>query len=371
MNRLSFLVVVFLLAVIAVPYPMIGNSRVIPARSTVATLPPSQGLVCFSQSSNSCPSQPAQFSAPLGSAFTAYIVIQSPQTFDGFRIWFKYPYGLLNATSVSLQGTVLPGATVTFECVNGVGSPSCGYWIGNGPGIVAVAASGNPTLAPFTGLLFAVTFKVTGNGGPESLGFFCTTNPSGPWLLDCASVSDGTNSLSVGVQDATFTTGPGPGSGVTIPIQETLSFDHVAATLSGSVTIDSSARLLTGTISVTVVNSTTGGVIFSKTFSFSFSFGTTTSVRFVLAIPIVPFTLGATCTVNTGTDQASCMLTRDPDAGGNGLVSANDASMVIAGYGQLRGSSGYDGRLDLDGDGMVDAVDASIVIVDYSAPVFY
>ncbi len=144
-----------------------------------------------------------------------------------------------SSTSVSLPGSVLPKASVQFECVNGKGSPSCGYWLGNGPGIVALYATGNLTMAPTTGLLFSVPFKVTASGS-GGLGFFCVTSPSGPWLENCASVFNGSTGLNVNVQGGSFATAAN--SGNTIPIRQTISFDHLTATLTGNLTLDTTAK---------------------------------------------------------------------------------------------------------------------------------
>ena len=118
---------------IASTVPLYNLPKVYGVQSSLAatTTSPPQGLVCFSMKASSCPPSPVQFSAPLGGTFTAYVVIQGSEAFNGFNIWFQYPYGVLNATSVSLQSSVLPGVSVQFECVNGKGSPSCGEWAWN------------------------------------------------------------------------------------------------------------------------------------------------------------------------------------------------------------------------------------------------
>ena len=329
--------------------------------------PPQQGLVCFSPTTSSCPSSPAKFSAPLGGSFTAYVVIQGSRAFTGFNIWFQYPYGILDATGVSLGGSVLPDAKVQFECVDGQGSSGCGYWLGNGPGIVALYATGNQTAAPTTGLLYSVTFKVTGNGS-GGFGFFCVTSPSGPWMLDCASVFNGSTDVNVGVQGATFTTGPGSGS--TITVQQTISFHDVTATLSGGLTADNTTRMLIGSISVFAVNSTTGQTLLSRTFTISIAYGSSPSIKFVLLIPASSILLGAVCTVNLGNNQASCFLAKDPDMAGAGFVNIVDVGIIFGDYGAVNGSALYNPSADLDGSGTVDIVDASVVISVYGAPVF-
>lgn len=335
----------------------IGASHTSQANAT------SSGLVCFSATANSCPSSQAQFSAPLGSTFTAYVVIQGSQAFNGFNIWFQYPYGVLNATSVSLLGSILPGASVQFKCINGQGSSGCGAWLGNGPGIVALAAGGNQTTNPVTGLLYSVTFQVTGNGS-GSLGFFCVTNPSGPWLLNCAAVSNGSSIVSENVQDASFVTGPSNGN-----VNQNLTFDGVNAVLTGS--LSASANSVSGTVSVTATNTTTGTVIFSKTFTISFTFVSSSNPRFVLVIPSSPYTLGTSCSINASSNQTSCNLSRDPDVGHRGgTVGVVDATMVGAAFNSLPGSSRFDPVLDVANQGSVNIIDIGIVDADFNAPVF-
>ncbi len=268
---------------------------------------------------------------------------------------------------MSLQGSVLPKASVQFECVNGKGSPSCGYWLGNGLGIVALYATGNLTTAATTGLLFSVSFRVTGSGS-GGLGFFCVTSPSGPWLENCASLFNGSTSLNVSVQGGSFATAPN--SGNAIPIGQTASFDHVTGTITGNLTLDMTAKTLTGTVSVVAVNSTSVQTIFSKTFSVLMSFGSNQSFKFVLLIPVAPFALGAICTVNSSLDQATFFFARNPDVGNAGMVNIVDVGVIFRNYSAVLGASGYDPAADLDANGTVGIVDAGIVAGALDAPVF-
>src|SRR5207247_10120407 len=109
--------------------------------------------------------------------------------------------------------------------------------------------------------------------------------------------------LNVNVQGASFATSPN--SGNTIPVRQMISFDHLTATITGNLTLDTTVKTLTGMMLVVVVNSTSGQMIFSKTFSVLMSFGSNPSFKFVLLIPIAPFALGAICTVSSSVDQAT------------------------------------------------------------------
>ena len=176
-----------------------------------------QGAVCFSTTPVGCPWS-ANFSAPVGGSFTVYVVIQASSPIWAFDIWFWYPHSVLNATSISIAGSILPAATTQLECINGIGSPSCGYWLVNGPGVVALHLTGNATAAPTNGLLYSVTFNVTGTGS-GSLRFFCVTTPTQPATPDCATIWGA--SSGVGVQNATFSTDTsGPVGGSTLAVDK-------------------------------------------------------------------------------------------------------------------------------------------------------
>ncbi len=54
------------------------------------------------------------------------------------------------------------------------------------------------------------------------------------------------------------------------------------------------------------------------------SFGSNQNFKFVLLIPVVPFALGAVCTVNSSVDQASFFLARNPDMRYAGMVNIVD-----------------------------------------------
>ena len=123
-------------------------------------------------------------------------------------------------------------------------------------------------------------------------------------------------------------------------------------------------------MSVVVINSTSGLKIFSKPFSVLMSFGSNPSFKFVLFIPVVPFALGAVCTVNSSVDQASFFLARNPDMGNAGMVNIVDVGVVFRDYGTDLGAPDYDPAADLDANGAVSIVDAGIVAGAFGAPVF-
>ena len=153
-------------------------------------------------------------------------------------------------------------------------------------------------------------------------------------------------------------------------VQQTVTFDGVTVSLSGNFIINTTSRTVTGTISVTATNSTTGQTLFSKTFTISLGYGSRSTARFVLSVPAGSSWLGATCSINASTDTASCVVSRDPDVDHDGVISLLDVSQVFLAYGSSTGNARYNPSLDLYGYGTVNLFDASLAAIDYGLPVF-
>ncbi len=153
----------------------------------------------------------------------------------------------------------------------------------------------------------------------------------------------------------------------TITFSKTVSFDGITASVSGTLTVDTTAKTLTGLITIAVVNSTSGQSLFSMTIPISVSFSSSNSASIVLGF----LTLATSCNVNTVTSSTSCMLTKNPDLNHDGRVDIGDVSALGAAYGSAVGSSNFNPAADLNGDGRVDIVDASIMGADWQAPVFF
>lgn len=156
----------------------------------------------------------------------------------------------------------------------------------------------------------------------------------------------------------------------TIPIQDTLSFDRVTSTINGTLTVDSTARTLTGSLPVTVVDNTNGQTIFSKTFTISMGFGSGSSFRFVLKLPVSPLSKALVCTVTPGAGAVSCFMIRDPDMSGAGSVNIADVTIVFGEFGATMGSPRYNPAADLDATGTVDISDATVMTGTFGAPEF-
>ncbi len=148
-------------------------------------------------------------------------------------------------------------------------------------------------------------------------------------------------------------------------------FDQTNVTVYGTFNLNQTSRTLTGTVTVTATNATTGEVIFAKSFNITVVYTSNGAARFILAIPTSPLWLGSTCAYNTASGQVQCFVSRNPDPTRNGTVDVIDFGMLAYRYGATLNSPNYDPALDLAGSGTIGIVDAGIMSMDFGAPVYY
>jgi hypothetical protein len=154
----------------------------------------------------------------------------------------------------------------------------------------------------------------------------------------------------------------------TINFSKTQTFGNITVTISASITIDTTAKTITGTVSITAVNDTSGQTIFSKTFNINTSYastGSTNSASFVLVIPTVGEVLGASCMANASTGASSCLISKNPDVDHDGVMNILDVAAVASSFGAS--NSAY----DLNNHGVVDITDIAVVAADFNAPVIW
>ena len=154
----------------------------------------------------------------------------------------------------------------------------------------------------------------------------------------------------------------------TLTISTTVNFQGVTVTASGSLAIGSGT--VTGTVSVTATNSTTGAVLFSKTYGITVGYGSGSTARFVLTIPTGSSWLGTACTVNVSTNTAACSISRAPDVNHDGVVDLLDLAQAAIAFDSVKGDAGYSASCDLNVDGSVNILDLAQLAIDYQLPVF-
>ncbi len=130
-------------------------------------------------------------------------------------------------------------------------------------------------------------------------------------------------------------------------------------------TIDTTARTVVGTVTVTVVNSTSGQTIFSKTFNINTTLPSSDAARLVLGA----LTMAVSCGFDATTSSSTCMVSHDPDIDHNGTVDIIDAAILGFSYGSSLGGLRYNPAADLNGNGKVDIFDAAILGADYGLQV--
>src|SRR3989475_5116673 len=152
--------------------------------------------------------------------------------------------------------------------------------------------------------------------------------------------------------------------------QQTLTFDGVIVSVSGSFTTDTTSRTVAATISLTATNSTTRKTVFSSSYNVTVGYGQDSTARFVLAIPASFSWLGAACTVNISSNNASCSLSRDPDLNYDGAINILDLAQIAFAYRSANGDIRYNASDDLNADDLINISDLAMAAFDYQQPVF-
>jgi hypothetical protein len=105
---------------------------------------------------------PSQTAAAVGSTVTASVAVQGMESFDSFEVYLSYgSAGVLQSPTIDTSGMLLPAAAIAAQCIDGAGT---GCTSSDGLGVVHLKASGSASGNAATGILFAITFQVTGVG---------------------------------------------------------------------------------------------------------------------------------------------------------------------------------------------------------------
>ncbi len=154
---------------------------------------------------------------------------------------------------------------------------------------------------------------------------------------------------------------------ILVSLNSTIVFQGSNVTTTGNLGILPTNGTLSGTTMVVARNSTTGAVLFNKTYSIpNMKLQNMTGVlqgTFLLSIGISPYPLSSNIRVQEGAGSAlaEIAVSRRVDTNGDGMVNIKDLSFVAGVFGSTVNSPGYDGRADLDGNGAVNIVDLVLV----------
>jgi len=147
-------------------------------------------------------------------------------------------------------------------------------------------------------------------------------------------------------------------------------FHGVNITAEDTFSINTVDKTIAGTISVRIVNATTGAPLLSKTYDVNVAFDSGERAVFVLVAPTNSATVGISCTANTQA-TTSCMVSQNPDVNTNGRVEIIDVATVGFAFGATKGSPRWNPASDLDLNGVVNIIDVAIVSYDFGAPSYY
>ncbi len=155
------------------------------------------------------------------------------------------------------------------------------------------------------------------------------------------------------------------------PVSSTVNFEGITVSTSGSLTID--LGTVSGTVSVMATKSSSGAVLFSKTYTIANVQVANNHARFLLNVAAGQYPLSAdvTLSLTSGVWSASVMVTRQLAITGAGTVGILDFSVVALAYGSSLGNIRYNPAADLTGSGTISIIDVGIVALFYGAKVFY
>ncbi len=225
---------------------------------------------------------------------------------------------------------------------------------------------------------------VDSNELPTYSGVFCSTTsyfnftwvptigtniPSaGNWTYKC--------SLHPTFMFGTFRVSPAQ---VTASVAATSTLDSSRVSTTGSLVIDMRSLTVSGSLTVTAVDSTTGATTFTKTYTIpnipmTQSPGSNTlHTTFLVNVAVAPYALSVDSLVqlNGLTASTQSTLTRQLDINGDGGVDFADFSVAAFAYGSLLGGPNFNPKADFDADGSISFTDISLAAFYYLSPAFF
>ena len=152
----------------------------------------------------------------------------------------------------------------------------------------------------------------------------------------------------------------------TTTFNKSFTFNNLTVTVSGTIAVDTTAKTVSGSITITVVNSTSGKTIFTNTIPINISFNANNGALFVLEVPTFPTMLAISSNVAGGsTASTTFSVSKTPDVNHDGVINIRDLTAIALSYGTSNPAA------DLNSDGIVNIQDLTIVALDFGAPVIF
>ncbi len=147
-------------------------------------------------------------------------------------------------------------------------------------------------------------------------------------------------------------------------------FAGLDVTATGSINVNTTAQTITASITLNVVNTTSDQTLFSKTFSITIAYSTTTPPSFLLVAPTGTQTLGLGCLVDTRSGSEGFVVSKNPDLANQGRVDIVDIATIAISFGSRPSSSNWNSNADLNDDGSVNIFDVAIAAFQFGIPAF-
>ncbi len=161
---------------------------------------------------------------------------------------------------------------------------------------------------------------------------------------------------------------------ISSPTSSALSLGGSKVNTTGTLVIDTRTLNVSGSLTVTAVNSTTGSTTFSKIYSVPNmqmvrpQGSTVYTVRFLLNVAVLPYALSSDLTVQLSslTMSITAILTRQLDINGDGIVNILDVGVAALAYSSSIGSTKYNPLADFNADGTINILDIGIIALYYA-----
>jgi hypothetical protein len=163
-------------------------------------------------------------------------------------------------------------------------------------------------------------------------------------------------------------------SATPVPIHGSVIVQGYNVTTTGTVNVGNST--FSGIATVTATNTTSGVVVFNKTYTIPSSplrgTGTVRDALFLLNVPVVPYPLSVNVdvTVRSGTGSSAVGVTRQLDINADGRVNILDLAIAAPAFGSTPLSTNWNPRADFDANGMVNIVDLATLAFFFDTPDF-
>ncbi len=161
---------------------------------------------------------------------------------------------------------------------------------------------------------------------------------------------------------------------IPVSVSSVSNLDSSKVTSTGSLSIDTRTFKVSGSVSVTAVDSVSGATTFTKVYTIpplqmlKLSGSTLSRTGFLVNMAVMPYALSSDMVVQLQglTASASVLLTRELDLDGNGVINIIDVGIVAGVFGTSTGNPRFNPLADFDANGVINIIDIGIIAAYYN-----